>query len=373
MHANPGLVVLWTAIVLSALAATAGAAVPVDAARTEAVVQPDQASGLEIGSPAPQLAIKTWVKGDPVTFEQSKVYVVEFWATWCAPCRRAIPLLSSIQQELGPRGVTVVGIASQEHKGLPDLEQFVQRQGERINYAIAWDAEGRTDRDWMVASRSEGIPTAFIVDQQGRIAWIGHPAVGLMRTLGKLLDGTFDIQVEAVLARRAREIRAKTQPLAAAFEDARRAGDHPKALSIVDEILRLDPRINGEWTLAKLELLAVDMKEPERGYIFARQCVESSINENAEDLLNIAWFILEEPGLKSRDTALALEAARRAEELAGDMSPVVQMVLARALSMTGDKQGAVSRQQRAVQLSEPGAEREAQSKRLEEYVRKAAE
>lgn len=373
MHANPGLVVLWTAMIACALAAVASAAVPVDTQRSEAVPQPDQTSGLEIGSPAPQLTIKTWVKGDPVTFERGKVYVVEFWATWCAPCRRAIPQLSDIQRELGPRGVTVVGIASQEHKGLSDLEQFVQRQGDRINYAIAWDAEGRTDRDWMAASRAEGIPTAFIVDQQGRIAWIGHPAVGLRRTLGRLLDGTFDIQVEAVLARRTREVRAKTQPLAAAFEDARRAGDHTKALSIVDEILRLDPRINGEWTLAKLELLAVEMKEPERGYIFARQCVESSINENAEDLLNIAWFILDKPGLKTRDTALALEAAQRAEELAGDMSPVVQMVLARALSMNGDKQGAVSRQQRAVQLAEPGAEQDAQRKRLEEYERNAAE
>ncbi len=322
---------------------------------------------LEVGGTAPKLSIKKWVRGTPVTFETGKVYVIEFWATWCAPCRRAIPHLSDLQRELGPKGVTIVGVASQEHKGLADLEQFVERQADRMNFAIAWDDEGRTDRDWMAASKSDGIPTAFVVDQKGRIAWIGHPMAGLDRVLGQVVAGTFDIEVEAVLARRTREVRARTQPLAAAFSEARRAGDDAKALSIVDEILRLDPRINGEWSLAKFELLAVDLKEPDRANTFARQCVESSISENADDLLNLAWFILDEPGLAKRDTKLALRAARRAEELSGERSSVVQMVLARALFMNGDKTGAVRHQERAVELADAGADQDAQRKRLAEY------
>jgi len=328
---------------------------------------------IEVGGPAPKLSIKQWVRGEPVVIEPGKVYVIEFWATWCTPCRRAIPHLSDLQRELGPKGVTIVGIASHEHKGLADLERFVERQGDRMSYSVALDDEGRSDRDWMAASKSEGIPTAFVVDRSGRIAWIGHPMSGLDRVLEEVLAGTFDIQVEAVLARRTREIRAKTRPLAAAYTEARRSGDSGKAMSIVDEILRLDPKINGEWSLAKYELLAVDLKDPERANQLARQCIDSTIHENSEDLLNLAWFMLDEPGLTQRDPKLALRAAKRAEELTGDRSPVVHMVLARALSMSGDKEGAVRHQQRAVELSDAGADRDQQRKRLEEYKKLAAE
>ena len=66
---------------------------------------------LEVGSKAPALSINKWVKGNTVVgFEPGKVYVVEFWATWCAPCRRAIPHLTDLQKDLGPKGVTIVGI-----------------------------------------------------------------------------------------------------------------------------------------------------------------------------------------------------------------------------------------------------------------------
>ncbi len=373
MSRSSVLLVLWLAGV--AAAGVSASVVSEDAQNADA--QPastvaDQPA-VEVGGLAPKLSIKKWVRGEPVAIEPGKVYVIEFWATWCTPCRRAIPHLSDLQEKLGPKGVTIVGIASHEHKGLADLERFVERQGDRMSYAVGLDDEGRSDHDWMAASKSEGIPTAFVVDRSGRIAWIGHPMSGLDRVLEEVLAGTFDIQVEAVLARRTREIRAKTRPLAAAYTEARRSGDSEKAMSIVDEILRLDPKINGEWSLAKFELLAVDMKDPERANRFARQCIASTIHENSEDLLNLAWFMLDEPGLTQRDPKLALRAAQRAEELTGDRSPVVHMVLARAMWMSGDKEGAMKHQQRAVELADAGADRDQQRKRLEEYKKRAAE
>ncbi len=367
----------WTGLVTLAAMPLVAAAQGIDSAAPVVPYQPagqGSAPGMiEIGSSAPKLTISKWVKGDPVVFEPGKVYVVEFWATWCDPCRRAIPHLTELQQTLGDQGLTILGIASQEHKGVADLEEFVSRQGDRLGYTVAWYNEGRTDRDWMGAAKAEGIPTAFVIDQKGRVAWIGHPAAGLDRVIEQVLDGTFDINVEAVLARRTREIREKTKPLASAFAEARRANDYDKALSVVDEILRLDPKINGEWSIAKFELLAIDMKDPERAYTFAWQSVESNLNANADDLLNISWFILDEPELGRRDYKLAKRAARLAFEQGGEQSPVVQMVLARALFADGDREGAVRHQERAVALTEPGPEQDAQRKRLDEYKRRADE
>ena len=60
---------------------------------------------LQIGDAAPELKVEKWVKGDPVTtFEKGKVYVVEFWATWCPPCIKSIPHLTELQKQYKEKG-----------------------------------------------------------------------------------------------------------------------------------------------------------------------------------------------------------------------------------------------------------------------------
>lgn len=354
-------------IALALVAASAAGADGGDSQQPSTTARPVASTDrptLEIGAKAPPLAVKEWVRGQPVMLQPGKVYVVEFWATWCAPCRRAIPRLSDIQTELGPSGVTVVAIASQEHKGVAELSNFVERQGDRMNFAVAWDDEGRTARAWMDASLTDRVPSAFIVDKDGRIAWIGHPLVGMDRALEQILAGTFDINVESVLARRAREVRTKTQMLAAAYFEAERAGDDAKALSVVDEILRLDPKLNGSWSIAKFKLLAIELKEPDRAFTFVKQCIESNISDSPDDLLDLATFILDQPALARREPGVPVRAARRALQLTGQNSPVSHAVLARAMFVNGDRDGALSHQLRAVELTPPGPDRDALQKQL---------
>src|SRR5262245_6031985 len=73
---------------------------------------------VEIGMAAPLLKVGQWVKGDPVpAFEPGKVYVVEFWATWCGPCLSAMPHLGALATHYRSQGLVVVAVTTTDDQG----------------------------------------------------------------------------------------------------------------------------------------------------------------------------------------------------------------------------------------------------------------
>jgi len=137
---------------------------------------------LKAGDVAPALSIEQWLKGSPVSgFEQGKVYVVEFWATWCSPCVANIPHLNDTQAK-HPE-IVVIGVAGSERRpadGQPDtrvekLNEFISKRGDGMNYRVAYDDDRSMPKTWMEPAGQNGIPCVFIVGGDGRIAWIGHP------------------------------------------------------------------------------------------------------------------------------------------------------------------------------------------------------
>jgi len=102
-------------------------------------IKPDTSTSCNIGSPAPPLRVKEWIKGQPVTrFEQGKVYVVEFWATWCGPCMRAMPHLSELARKYRGK-ITFLAIDIWEPhanfpKTLQQVKTFVGVQGRKNGF-----------------------------------------------------------------------------------------------------------------------------------------------------------------------------------------------------------------------------------------------
>ncbi len=102
----------------------------------------------------------TWRLGD----RKGKVVIVDFWATWCGPCRRTIPHLIDLQKEYGGRGLEVLGI-SLDRGGPTLVSPFMQQAG--INYPVIVDGEGKWANQF---GGVEGIPTFFLIDRSGRTA-----------------------------------------------------------------------------------------------------------------------------------------------------------------------------------------------------------
>ncbi len=163
---------------------------PVDAddSKTEETTVSEPESG-QIGCKATPLDGLEWVKGQPVTITPGNIYVVEFWATWCGPCRTSIPHLTELQKKYADRKVTFVGVSNET---LDEVKPFVEEQGDKMNYAVAIDPDGKVNAGYMEAFKIGGIPNAFLVDASGHIVWQGHPMGDLESVLEQVLAGNFD-------------------------------------------------------------------------------------------------------------------------------------------------------------------------------------
>jgi thiol-disulfide isomerase/thioredoxin len=151
-----------------------------------------QEGKLKVGDSAPPLAVSTWLHGAEVKgFEPGRVYVVEFWATWCGPCIQIMPHVGDLQDEYREKGVTFIGFASEANDKEAKVNAFVAKRGTKLGYTFAFGSGSETHNAYMKASGQNGIPCSFVVDKQGRIAYIGHPLF-LDYVLPKVLDGSWD-------------------------------------------------------------------------------------------------------------------------------------------------------------------------------------
>lgn len=114
--------------------------------------------------PVPDTTLQTLDGNDlNLASQDGRVLLVNFWATWCAPCRKEIPDLIDLQDDLGDDGLTIVGI-SLDQEGESAVTSFLRDYD--INYPIVVDPQGRMEAGF---GATYGLPTTFVVNPSGEV------------------------------------------------------------------------------------------------------------------------------------------------------------------------------------------------------------
>lgn len=310
---------------------------------------------LKVGDKAPSLKVAKWVKGTPVKqFEKGKVYVVEFWATWCGPCRTSIPHLTELAKKYKGK-VTFVGVSiwetqpgSKDTAYMKTVASFVKDMGSKMAYNVAVDGvTGTMAKTWMEAAGENGIPSAFVIDKNGKVAWIGHPMADLDEVLAKVVAGKFNVAAYAKEREKARSEEEKMQALFDPIVDLMEQGKDKEALDALNKVLAKNPNYESQLSMFKYNLmLRVDESS---AFDFAKKLAEGQYKDNSMALNQLAWSIVDdEMKLENPDYDVALSIAQRAAELSKFEDAFILDTLAYAHFKKGNIDEAIEYQEKAV-------------------------
>jgi len=208
----------------------------------------------------------------------------------------------------------------------------------------------------MEASNQRFIPTAFIINGDGQVAWIGSPRF-MDEPLKEVVAGTWDLAAAAKAFKLEAQQKAEAFKLEAQQEMAMKALDESYNKAMENEdwdawVAALDKfsaeyGYNDRMANAKFDALLTGKKDKEAAYAWANRMVKKTW-DNPQALNSMAWSIVDETPAELQDLDFALKVALRASQLTENKDPMILDTLARCYWEMGDKYKAIAWQEKAV-------------------------
>ena len=356
---------LLAAVVAAGLAVMAVAQEPkaVPAAKVQKKEAPKKVEPtLKVGDAAPPLKADKWMQGAEVkALEPGKTYVVEFWATWCGPCIVMMPHMAELQHEYASKGVTFIGFSSKDPNNSQEkVVSFVEKRGPKLGYTFAYQDSRETNDAWMKAAARNGIPCCFVVNKEGKIAYIGHPMY-LDIVLPKVVEGTFG---EADLA--------KMEEVEKDVNDVFRktSGDPEEAAKVFAEFDAKYPMLGGiPYFNATRINVALKLKKFDDAKAVATKLMDKAVKQSDPMPLQQIAAILRSPTAKDNKDllAVAVKAADALVTVAGDQDLNALMTASATYEAAGDKAKAVEFAEKAVAAAENDEQKKFIQEQLERY------
>jgi len=328
---------------------------------------------MTIGTEAPDLDIEFWVSDNDgsfehvTKFESGKVYIIEFWATWCRPCIAQMPHIAKIQKEYADQGVQVISISDEE---VETVEEFLEREirgdeeertfGELTNsYCLTADPDKSVMKDYFVAAGQTGIPCAFIVGKTGLVEWIGHPG-RIDKPLKQIVDDEWDREAALVALNKAKEAQAKAlkerRLLIKAMQGIQRLmqdGQQEEAIDLLEKMIEDEDYAFAKDRFSMMRLQVMVMSGHEGTATALNQFTDKN-RKNSQALNEVAWGIYERHEAKGdvpRDVLVAAKATAEAAVKAEPDSGAILDTLAHYMYIVdGDLDKAIEIQKKAVKF-----------------------
>lgn len=278
--------------------------------------QNEQPPLLNIGDPAPPLRVGEWLKGKPIQgFKKGKVYVVEFWATWCGYCKEEMPRLSALARKYRGK-VTVIGMNMDERKTAFLVKPLVDSMSHWMKYKVAAQDSNFMEVNWFDAARESGIPTSFVVDAQGRLAWIGYTSE-IGDVLHKVVNNTWDMKealAERNLVLHLGDKGLETFKATVKYNDNRYLTDYygqpDSSLLLINKVVTSEPGLKFEKYIAVSTVYALLRKDADTAYEYIRMMMAQKNPEYAVIINAIRFYPYQTNTLPAKIFELGAEACQ---------------------------------------------------------------